>query len=240
MGGSSLDRRLDRKRDTRGAIDHGRPSRRRPHDEPPHRFRHAERALRRAPASSGFRDRARSEARNRTRATPRFARIGHLTLPRPRRRLQEHALQVRVLRRARHEARRRLAAQVLRGRQARRRAAVDIQVRTLRMYFTHSILSGGTQLHSRVGVLPVHERSGYRVVSSARAQGARFVAAEAPFAEYRAVPLPEHEGRSSLVDASAQRESSRHRFWPARPRSGVDASFLLTEQPRSAQEALSD
>ena len=99
-------------------------------------------------------------------------------------------------------------------------------------------------MHSRVGVFPVHERSGYRVVSSARAQGARFVAAEAPFAEYRAVPLPEHEGRSSLVDAaldpSAQRESSRHRFWPARPRSGVDASFLLTEQPRSAQEALSD
>ena len=73
---------------------------------------------------------------------------------------------------------------------------------------------------------------------------ARFVAAEASFAEYRAVPLPEHEGRSALVDAaldpSAQRESSRHRFWPARPRSGVDASFLLTEQPRSAQEALSD
>ena len=95
-------------------------------------------------------------------------------------------------------------------------------------------------MHSRVGVLPVHERSGYRVVSSARAQGARFVAAEAPFAEYRAVPLPEHEGRSALVDASAQREFSRHRFWPARPRSGVDASFLLTEQPRSAQEALSD
>ena len=99
-------------------------------------------------------------------------------------------------------------------------------------------------MHSRVGVLPVHERSGYRVVSSARAQGARFVAAEASFAEYRAVPLPEHEGRSALVEAaldpSAQRESSRHRFWPARPRSGVDASFLLTEQPRSAQEALSD
>ena len=95
-------------------------------------------------------------------------------------------------------------------------------------------------MHSRVGVLPVHERYGYPVVSSARAQGTRFVAAEAPFAEYRAVPLPEHEGRSSLVDASAQRESSRHRFWPARPRSGVDASFLLTEQPRSAQETLSD
>ena len=98
-------------------------------------------------------------------------------------------------------------------------------------------------MHSRVGVLPVHERSGYPVVSSARAQ-ARFAAAEAPFAEYRAGPLPEHEGCSSLVDAaldpSAQRESSRHRFWPARPRSGVDASFLLTEQPRSAQETLSD
>ena len=99
-------------------------------------------------------------------------------------------------------------------------------------------------MHSRVGVLPVHERYGYPVVSSARAQGTRFVAAEAPFAEYRAVPLPEHEGRSALVDAaldpSAQRESSRHRFWPARPRSGVDASFLLTEQPRAAQETLSD
>ena len=58
----------------------------------------------------------------------------------------------------------------------------------------------------------MHERSGYPVVSSARAQAARFVAAEAPFAEYRAVPPPEHEGRSSLVDValdpSAQRESS--------------------------------
>ena len=75
-------------------------------------------------------------------------------------------------------------------------------------------------MHSRVGVLPVHERYGYPVVSSARTQGARFVAAEAPFAENRAVPLPEHEGCSSLVDASAQRESSCHRFWPARPRSG--------------------
>ena len=30
-------------------------------------------------------------------------------------------------------------------------------------------------MHSRVGVLPVHERYGYPVVSSARAQGTRFV-----------------------------------------------------------------
>ena len=100
-------------------------------------------------------------------------------------------------------------------------------------------------MHFRVGVLPVHERSGYRVVSSARAQGARFVAAEAPFAEYRAVPLPEHEGRSALVDAaldpSAQRESSRHRFWPARPRSGgCRLVAYLQSRPGRHQETLSD
>ena len=96
-------------------------------------------------------------------------------------------------------------------------------------------------MHSRVGVLPVHERYGYPVVSSARAQGTRFVAAEAPFAEYRAVPLPEHEGRSSLVDASAQRESSRHRFWPARPRSrGCRLVAYLQSRPGRHQEALRD
>ena len=86
-------------------------------------------------------------------------------------------------------------------------------------------------MHSRVGVLPVHERYGYPVVSSARAQGTRFVAAEAPFAEYRAVPLPEHEGRSSLVDValdpSAQRESSLAIAFGRRGRApGVDASLL--------------
>ena len=100
-------------------------------------------------------------------------------------------------------------------------------------------------MHSRVGVFPVHERYGYPVVSSARAQGTRFVAAEAPFAEYRAVPLPEHEGRSSLVDAaldpSAQRESSRHRFWPARPRSrGCRLVAYLQSRPGRHQETLSD
>ena len=99
-------------------------------------------------------------------------------------------------------------------------------------------------MHSRVGVLPVHERSGYPVVSSARAQ-ARFAAAEAPFAEYRAGPLPEHEGCSSLVDAaldpSAQRESSRHRFWPARPRSrGCRLVAYLQSRPGRHQEALRD
>ena len=93
-------------------------------------------------------------------------------------------------------------------------------------------------MHSRVGVLPVHERYGYPVVSSARAQGTRFVAAEAPFAEYRAVPPPEHEGRSSLVDValdpSAQRESSLAIAFGRRGRApGVDASLLYYD--RAAQ-----
>ena len=62
------------------------------------------------------------------------------------------------------------------------------------------------------------------------------------FSESSAGPLPEHGGRSSLVNAApdppAKRESSRHRFWPARSRSeGFDVSLLYYD--RAAQVGIS-
>ena len=90
----------------------------------------------------------------------------------------------------------------------------------------------------------MHERSGYPVVSSARAQAARFVAAEAPFAEYSAAPLPEHEVCSSLVDGGWTRRRRDSPLAIAFGRRGraprVDVSLLTYRAAQVAPATLRD